>query len=256
MNQEALESREVPDSVFVVDVDGFEGPLDLLLELARKQRVDLRKISVLRLAEQYAEFVDRAESLKVNLAADYLVMAAWLALIKSRLLLPEEGEEAAEESAARLAFRLQRLNAMREAAKSIMERPQLGMDFFPRGDPELVEVVTKRSVSTTVLDLSIAYARMRSRREFKPFALNRSPIYSVEDATENLRRLLGEIPDWADLAGFLPQDWVREPQKIRSAMASTLAAALELVKRGELEVRQSHSFASIELKRTVEAHDG
>ncbi len=245
------------DGIFVVDVDGFEGPLDLLLELARKQKVDLLKVSVLRLAEQYAEFIENSKFLKIDLAADYLVMAAWLALIKSRLLLPKEDETdpEADELASRLAFRLQRLNAMRESAQAIMGRNQLGREFFARGEPEQVAVVNKSSLTATVLDLTQAYARLRTRDDFRPFTMNRDPVFSVEAATENLQRLLGETPDWAELMRFLPSGWTSDGRRVRAALAATFAAALELARQGRVDLRQSHAFGPIQLKGLNEADD-
>ena len=237
-------------SVLIVDLEGYEGPLDVLLDLSRKQKVDLRRISILRLAEQYAEFIENARTLKISLAADYLVMAAWLALIKSRLLLPKESpqEESENEMAARLAFRLQRLNAMREQSKAIMGRSQMGRDFFARGEPEQVSVTHVSKISANVLDLTQAYARMRSRDDFRPYMMNRDPVYSVEAATANLERLLGEAANWQELMEFLPAGWTAEGKKIRSAAASTLAAALELAKQGRLTLRQSHAFGPIQVK--------
>ena len=243
------------DGILVVDVDGFEGPLDLLLELARNQKVDLLKISVLRLAEQYAEFIENSRALKINLAADYLVMAAWLALIKSRLLLPHEDEtgSTADELASRLAFRLQRLNAMRDSAQAIMGRDQLGKEFFARGDPEQVAIVNRSTMTATVLDLTQAYARLRTDDDFRPFTMNRDPVFSVEAATENLQRLLGETPDWAELMRFLPSGWTSDGRRARAALAATFAAALELARQGRVDLRQSHAFGPIQLKGLKEA---
>ncbi len=249
--------RSHPGSVLIVDLDGFEGPLDVLLELSRKQKVDLRRISILRLAEQYAEFIENARSLRISLAADYLVMAAWLALIKSRLLLPKEpsAEETEDDPAARLAFRLRRLNAMRESAESIMRRRQLGQDFFARGEPEEVSIARVTSVSANALDLAQAYARLRSREQFRPYMMNRDPVLPVEAAISNLRRLLGETPDWEELARFLPDGWKAESGRIRSAMASTFAAALELAKQGRLNLRQNHAFGPIQVKGLARSDD-
>ncbi len=234
----------------IIDVDGFEGPLDLLLELSRRQKVDLKKISILKLAEQYAEYIQNAKSLRIGLAADYLVMAAWLALLKSRLLLPEDKktEESAEEAASRLAIRLQRLDAMRSAGKSIFRRNQLGKEFFPRGATEEVKIVRHSTVSANVFDLTQAYMRIKSREDFRPFSMNRGPVYSVEVATSNLRRLLGESVEWAELMKFLPADWLTDGRRVRSALASTFAAALELAKQGQLELMQEKPFEPIQIK--------
>ena len=171
----------------IVDVDGFEGPLDLLLTLSRTQKVDLRKISVLELAEQYLGFVEKARTLRIELAADYLVMAAWLAFLKSRLLLPPEPGEAgpsAEDLASHLAFQLERLQAMRDAAARLMGRDQLGRDFFARGVPEDLTHHRKVSYTATLLDLMRAYAQIRTKDEFRPFVLDREHVYTMEQALE------------------------------------------------------------------------
>lgn len=236
----------------IVDVDGFEGPLDLLLTLSRTQKVDLRKISVLKLAEQYLGFVERARSLRIELAADYLVMAAWLAFLKSRLLLPPEpGEDgpSAEDLAAHLAFQLERLQAMRDAAARLMGRDQLGRDFFARGLPEDVTHHRKVTYSATLLDLLRAYARIRTRDDFRPFALDREHVFTMEQALERMRGLIGSALDWADLISFLPEGWQATPMARRSATAAHFAAVLELAKRGQVLLRQGETFAPIELRR-------
>ncbi len=238
----------------VVDVAGYEGPLDLLLTLSRTQKVDLRQISVLALAEQYLLFVEEAKRLRIELAADYLVMAAWLAFLKSRLLLPPEpGDEgpSGEELAAHLAFQLERLEAMRRSAARLMARDQLGKDFFARGE---VEVVTrKRSVrySATLLDLMQAYAMVKTRDDFEPLAFKRGAIYTMEQALERMKGLIGHAMEWGMLEQFLPEAWRLDPKKRRSATAATFAAALELVKEGKLEIRQADTFDPIELRKRV-----
>jgi segregation and condensation protein A len=236
----------------IVDVDGFEGPLDLLLTLSRTQKVDLRKISVLRLAEQYLGFVDRARTLRIELAADYLVMAAWLAFLKSRLLLPPEPGEAgpsAEDLAAHLAFQLERLQAMRDAAARLMARDQLGRDFFARGVPEDMTHHRKVTYTATLLDLMRAYAQIRTKDEFRPFVLDREHVYTMEQALDRLRGLIGYAGDWATLTSFLPEGWDVTPIARRSALAAHFAAVLELAKSGQLTLRQSETFAPIELRR-------
>ncbi|MFN3281754.1 MAG: segregation and condensation protein A [Tabrizicola sp.] len=236
----------------IVDVDGFEGPLDLLLTLSRTQKVDLRKISVLKLAEQYLGFVERARSLRIELAADYLVMAAWLAFLKSRLLLPPEpGDEgpSAEDLAAHLAFQLERLQAMRDAAARLMGRDQLGRDFFARGIPEDMTHHRKVVWTATLLDLMRAYARIRTRDEFRPFVLDREHVYTMEQALERMRGLIGYAGDWATLVSFLPEGWDVTPMARRSALAAHFAAVLELAKRGQVSLRQGETFAPIELRR-------
>ncbi|MBL9048543.1 MAG: segregation/condensation protein A [Tabrizicola sp.] len=236
----------------IVDVDGFEGPLDLLLTLSRTQKVDLRKISVLELAEQYLGFVERARSLRIELAADYLVMAAWLAFLKSRLLLPPEPGDAgpsAEDLAAHLAFQLERLQAMRDAAARLMGRDQLGRDFFARGVPE--DLTHQRTVrwTATLLDLMRAYAMIRTKDEFRPFVLDREHVYTMEQALDRMRGLIGYAGDWASLTSFLPEGWDITPMARRSSLAAHFAAVLEMAKRGQVVLRQGETFAPIELRR-------
>ena len=236
----------------IVDVDGFEGPLDLLLTLSRTQKVDLRKVSVLQLARQYLAFVERAKALRLELAADYLVMAAWLAFLKSRLLLPPDPTEegpSGEELAAHLAFQLERLQAMRDAAARLMARDQLGRDFFARGHTQEVRRVRRVTYSATLLDLMQAYARIRTRDDFRPFVMDRDNIFTMEQALERMRGLIGYGGDWSDLTGYLPEGWEADPARRRSATASTFAASLELVKEGHLEIRQTETFAPIHLRR-------
>jgi segregation and condensation protein A len=235
----------------IVDVDGFEGPLDLLLTLSRTQKVDLRKISVLKLAEQYLGFVEQARTLRIELAADYLVMAAWLAFLKSRLLLPPEpGDDgpSAEDLAAHLAFQLERLQAMRDAAARLMGRDQLGRDFFARGVPEDLTHQRKVKWTATLLDLMRAYAQIRTKDEFRPFVLDRENIYTMEQALDRLRGLIGYVGDWATLVSFLPEGWDGTPMARRSSLAAHFAAVLELAKRGQVVLRQGETFAPIELR--------
>ena len=236
----------------VVDVDGFEGPLDLLLTLSRTQKVDLRRVSVLQLAEQYLSFIGVAQNLRIELAADYLVMAAWLAFLKSRLLLPPEpGDEgpSAEDLAAHLAFQLERLQAMREAAARLMGRDQLGRDFFARGLPEGVSLHRKVSYDATLLDLMRAYARIRTKDEFRPYVMDREHVFTLEQALERMRGLIGYAGDWADLTSFLPEGWDGTPMARRSATAAHFAAVLELAKRGQVAIRQSDTFSPIQIRR-------
>ena len=236
----------------IVDVDGFEGPLELLLTLSRTQKVDLRKISVLELAEQYLGFVEKARTLRIELAADYLVMAAWLAFLKSRLLLPPEPGEAgpsAEDLASHLAFQLERLQAMRDAAARLMGRDQLGRDFFARGVPEDLTHHRKVSYTATLLDLMRAYAQIRTKDEFRPFVLDREHVYTMEQALERMRGLIGYVGNWATLVSFLPEGWDGTPMARRSALASHFAAVLEMAKRGQVVLRQGETFAPIELRR-------
>ena len=236
----------------IIDVDGFEGPLDLLLTLSRTQKIDLRRISVLALAEQYLGFIERARSLRIELAADYLVMAAWLAFLKSRLLLPPDPTEegpSGEELAAHLAYQLERLQAMREAAARLMGRDQKGRDFFMRGAPEALAVTRKTQFEASLLDLMRAYARLRTRDDFRPYAFDRSDIYPYEAALARLSSLLPGASDWTSLHAWLPEGWRGAPNRQRSAMASTFAATLELAKQGQIELRQSDTFAPLHLRR-------
>jgi len=237
------------DEALVVTVDGFEGPLDLLLTLARNQKVDIAKISVLKLADQYLGFIEEAKRLNLELAADYLVMAAWLAYLKSRLVLPQEkgadGEPTADEMATRLRWRLQRLDAMRAAATRLMGRERLDRDVFGRGDPEPVNVVKLRTYKDTLYDLLTAYATDRARRlggkAYQPVI---APVLQIEEARERLERMLGRISDWSGLTSLLPQEW-QGGRRRRSATASTLLACLELARDGKLELSQGAPFEEI-----------
>jgi len=237
------------DQALHVAVDGFEGPLDLLLTLARNQKVDIAKISILKLAEQYLEFIETAKKLNLELAADYLVMAAWLAYLKSRLILPQEkapqGEPTADEMATRLRWRLQRLDAMRAASTRLMGRERLDRDVFGRGDPEPVNVVKLRTYKDTMYDLLTAYATDRVRRlGGKAYRPHQAPVFHIEEARERLERLLGKISDWSALDRLLPLEWQGGARR-RSAVASTLLACLELARDGKVEIQQTAPFAEI-----------
>lgn len=246
----AVEERRAEEAL-IVDVDGFEGPLDLLLTLARVQKVDLMQVSILQLAEQYLAFVEKARALRIELAADYLVMAAWLAFLKSRLLLPPDpGEEgpSAEDLAAHLAFQLERLDAMRQSAERLMGRDRLGQTRFVRGAPE--QIARKRAVTYEVglIDLMRAYARLKTKDEFRPYAFDRKDIFTMEQALERVRGLIGFAGEWTSLAEFLPDGWGRDARG-RSATAATFAATLELARQGQLEIRQAETFAPITIRR-------
>ena len=246
---EAVSERLAAEAL-LVDVDGFEGPLDLLLALARTQKVDLREISVLALVEQYLAFTRRAGDLRLELAADYLVMAAWLAYLKSRLLLPPEpGEDEpdAEALAAHLAFQLRRLQAMREAGARLMARDRLGVRRFARGAPEAGARDVRTVYSANVVDLTRAYARLRTRDEYRPYVVDRTDLYTMEEALVRLRRVIGEVPAWTELARFLPEGWTRGARG-RSATAATFAASLELARAGRAELRQEARFAPLRLR--------
>lgn len=240
------------EDALVVAVDGFEGPLDLLLGLARSQKVDLARISVLKLAEQYLEFVERARRLNLDLAADYLVMAAWLAYLKSRLLLPvppsAEGEPSADEMAQRLRWRLQRLDAMREAAARLMARDRLGREIFARGAPEPLNIVKLRTYSDSIYDLLTSYSAQRMKKvkggTYRPA---HAPVLLIEEARARLERMLGRIGNWNALTSLLPQGWDSGP-RLRSARASTLLACLELCRDGKIELRQLTPFEEVYIK--------
>jgi len=248
---DAVASRRAAEAL-IVDVDGFEGPLDLLLSLSRTQKVDLRKISILQLTEQYLAFIEEARTLRIELAADYLVMAAWLAFLKSKLLLPPDpGEEgpSAEDMAAHLAFQLERLAAMRDCAAKLMARDRLQRDRFVRGAVE--EVTTARRITYTagLLDLMQAYARIRTKDEFRPYVMDRDAILTMEEALDRMRGLIGYAGEWTSLTSYLPEGWELDPKRRRSATAANFAAALELTKAGKVDLRQSETFAPIELRR-------
>lgn len=243
--------RAITDPALVVDVDGFEGPLDLLLTLARKQKVDLARISILALVEQYLEFVAEARRLRLELAADYLVMAAWLAYLKSRLLIPEQKDEdqlSGEEMAAALAFRLQRLEAMREAADKLMKRNRLGRDVFARGMPEPVRVSRQNRFAATLYDLLTAYAAQRQRTSVTSVHVRRRTVWSLQEARDLLTRLIGQHMDWAPLDRYLSR-YMADPDQASTVLASAFSASLEMVREGELELRQSEAFAPIFLRR-------
>ena len=236
----------------LLDLEGFEGPIDLLLTLAREQKVDLTRISILQLANQYLEFIAQARELRLEVAADYLVMAAWLAYLKSRLLLPDaaEGEEpSASELAARLAFQLQRLEAMREAAMKLMNRPQLGRDFFARGEPERIPVVQTNVFDVSLYDLLTVYGAYSHRQSATTLRIDPSELYSMDDALRRLNSLVGDLPDWVTLLSFLPPG-IRAGMMARSALATTFAATLELARTGKIQLRQTGMFGPIYIKGT------
>jgi len=255
---ESEQDRSLSDPQMTVDVEGFEGPLDLLLELSRRQKVDLAKISILALAEQYLEFIEEMRKIRIEVAADYLVMAAWLAFLKSKLLLPAEdtdGEElSGEEMAALLAFRLQRLEAMRDAGNKIINRNRLGRDFFARGNPEPIIIDKKREYNATLYDLLTAYAAQRQRQSVSHVTIAKRDVWSLGDAREILIRLIGDLKDWTPLDAFLLK-YVPDPSMRVSAIASSFAATLELVREGKLVMRQEKSFAPLYLKSTQQARE-
>lgn len=238
-----------PSDVLTVDIDGWEGPLDLLLALARNQKVDLRALSILALVDQYLAYVDAARSLKLELAADYLVMAAWLAYLKSALLLPRdpEIEPSPEELALRLQLRLERLNAMRESGARLMARDRLGRDVFVRGAPEGLRTVRKSVWQAEIFDLIAAYGRVSARTRPVMHIVANRPIMTLEAALERVSRLLGEQIEWTMIEVFLPPQTDTAFRK--SALASSFVAALELARQGRAELRQQSAFAPLYLRR-------
>ena len=245
-----------PDDTLVVDVEGFEGPLDLLLALARTQKVDLAKISVLALAQQYLDFIAEARRLRLEVAADYLVMAAWLAYLKSKLLLPaepsDEGEPSGAELAALLAFRLKRLDAMREVSAQMMTRKRLGRDVFARGLPEPTRLTRKSIYDANVYDLLKAYSQQRQRTATRTLQMRQRTVWSLREAREELERLLGITCDWAPLDQLIAEFLV-EPELRRTALASSFTATLEMTREGVLEIRQSKLFAPLLIRRRERA---
>jgi segregation and condensation protein A len=242
------------EPALVVDVEGYEGPLDLLLALARQQKVDLAKISILALADQYLQFIEAARKIRLELAADYLVMAAWLAFLKSRLLLPEppaaEGPSA-EEMATALANRLRRLEAIREAANRLMNRPQFQRDVFPRGNPESIAEIRHQKFTATLFDLLSAYATQRQSGVLTSVHLARRTVWSLAEARATLERLVGMTEasdDWSSLDSYL-MNYVADDSQRATVFASSFAAALELVREGQLELNQQQAFAPLYFRK-------
>lgn len=247
--------RGVSEPALLIDVAGFEGPLDLLLHLARNQKVDLARISILALAEQYLRFIDSARAIRLELAADYLVMAAWLAYLKSKLLIPKQpGDdgESGEEMAAVLQFRLKRLEAMRDAAARLVNRNRLGRDVFARGMPEMVIVEKRNEYSASLYDLLTAYAVQRQRQAITNVRIAKRGVWSLKEARDILTRLIGEFRDWTALDSFLT-DYLASPEERSTAIASSFAATLELVREGMIEMRQQEAFAPLYLRNRQNA---
>ena len=250
---DAYESGEA----LILDIDGYEGPLHLLLELARKQKVDLARLSILELAEQYIAFIKAAQDMRIELAADYLVMAAWLAYLKSRLILPKDDESAEpleeEVLAAHLAFRLQRLDAMRHAADSLFDLPQMGQNIHKRGAPEGLRSRTSPLYEAEIFDLLKAYGEMRSQAAIKKVALRKPIVFALEEARTRLSRVIGKSLEWLSLDALLPTGVMMGESSVprRSVMASSFLAGLELAKEGEIDIRQSGEFAPIFVRARV-----
>ena len=252
--QDTAEERLTGEPAFVIDVAGFEGPLDLLLFLARNQKVDLSRISILALVEQYLEFIESARRIRLELAADYLVMAAWLAYLKSRLLLPEPpaGEEpTGQEMADALQGQLRRLEAMQEAGARLMARPQLGRDIFSRGQPEGIVVVRRAVWDVKLYDLLSAYGSQVRPKDADTYQIAPMEFFSVEEAAERLGRMLGIAIDWQSLEAFLPAG-LTDPARRRSAIAATFVAGLQLAKDGQIELRQTERFGPIHLRKRTD----
>jgi len=231
-----------------LSLDGWEGPLDLLLELARSQKVDLAQISILALVEQYLAYLAEARALKLEIAADYLVMAAWLAYLKSCLLLPKdpEAEPSPEELAFRLQMRLRRLDAMREAGARLLGRDRIGRDVFVRGAPEGLRLVRKSAWQVSAFDLFAAYGAIKARTQPPMHVVHPRAVMTLEEAIDRVSHMLGFALDWVSLECFLPQ--TDDPQFRRSSIASSFLAALELARRGRLDLAQEEAFAPIMIK--------
>ncbi len=241
------------DDVLTLELDGWEGPLDLLLSLARNQKVDLREISILQLTEQYIAFIERAKALKLEIAADYLVMAAWLAYLKSCLLLPKDPEvdPSPEELALRLQLRLQRLHAMREAGARLMGRDRLGRDVFGRGAPEGLKLIRKAAWDASIYDLISAYGVVKARADVPMHIIQRRPVMTLDQAIERVSRMLGMAIDWTELEAFLPTE--ASGHYRRSALASSFVAVLELARQGKLSLMQDEAFSPLMLRGALAA---
>ncbi len=245
------------EPTLVVDVEGFEGPLDILLMLARQQRVDLAKISILALADQYLTFIEEARRLRLELAADYLVMAAWLAYLKSRLLLPESNApegQSAEDMANALAFRLKRLEAIRAVAEGLFGLPQLDRDIFNRGQPEPIAHVKRPEWSATLYDLLSAYASQRQKHALARVHFAKRTVWSLAEARDALERLIGQSSDWSRLDEYLIA-YVVDPALAATVFASSFATALELVREGRAELHQREAFAPIYMRKRLAVRD-
>jgi segregation and condensation protein A len=250
--------RETDEPALVVDVEGFEGPLDLLLALARQQKVDLARISILALADQYLTFIEAARKLRLELAADYLVMAAWLAYLKSRLLLPDVNAPAgqsAEDMAIALALRLKRLEAIRAAAERLFGRAQLDRDVFQRGQPEPIAHIKRPEWTATLYDLLSAYAQQRQKTVLGHVRLVKRTVWSLAEAREALERLIGQSSDWARLDEYLIA-FVVEPSLAPTVFASSFASTLELVREGVMEVHQQAAFSPLYVRKRQPAESG
>ncbi len=241
--------KSADEGSLYLELDGWEGPLDLLLDLARRQKVDLREISILSLVEQYLDYIETAEALKLELAADYLVMAAWLAYLKSAMLLPKEEQEdpSPEELALKLQLRLQRLGAMRDAAARLMGGDRIGRDVFLRGSPEGLDIVRKTKWNCDQYALIEAYGRVKARTAPAVHMVRERPVMTLDSALERVSHMLGVTLEWMEIRDFLPPH--AEPRLRRSALASSFVAALELARRGRAEIAQEDTFGPLRLRR-------
>ncbi len=245
------------DHRLVLDVDGFAGPIDVLLTLAREQKVDLTQISILELADQYLVWVAKLRQANLELAADYLVMAAWLAYLKSILLLPtstDDEEPTGEEMAAALQFQLLRLESMQQAGEKLLARDQLGQDFFPRGNPEKFGYNLNGAFEASIYDLLKAYGEHTHRSNVRILRIELSDLYSTDDGLKWLTKMLGSMPDWTSLLQFLPAE-IKGDLVSRSMVASALSAALQLTKQGELKIRQTETFETIYVRAAQNASE-
>lgn len=245
----ARQGAKSSDEALYLELDGWEGPLDLLLDLSRRQKVDLRAISILALVDQYLDFIDRAQEVRLELAADYLVMAAWLAYLKSALLLPKDEQEdpSPEEMALRLQIRLQRLGAMREAAARLMARDRIGRDIFLRGNPEGLRTDRKTLWKSDVYSLIQAYGQVKARTAPRIYHVSDRPVMTLDSALDRVSAMLGVTLEWMEIRDFLPRH--AEPALRKSALASSFVAALELARLGRAEIAQEAAFAPLKIRR-------
>ena len=250
-NEELFIAPVRDEETLNLSLDGWEGPLDLLLNLARQQKVDLQQISILALVEQYLTYLEQAKALRLEIAADYLVMAAWLAYLKSCLLLPKDPtvDPSPEELAMRLQLRLQRLDAMREAGARLMGRDRLGRDVYARGAPEGLKLIRKAAWQANAFDLFAAYGRVKARTAPAMHVVAHRAVMTLEDAIQRVAALLGQALDWTTLEAFLPI--TSDPQYRKSALASSFVAALELARQGKLEIEQPEPFADLLVRRAA-----
>ena len=249
--QEGIAYRATTEEGLALHIDGYDGPLHILLALARTQKVDLKQISILKLAEQYLDFIRETQDLKIELAADYLVMASWLAYLKSRLILPPPHDDEVidtEELAARLVFRLKCLEAMREASAQLMGRDLLGRDFFVHGMPEGIRIKRQSTYDASLYEVLGAYSTQRLRNHYESWSPPKMDVLSIERARMRIERLLGKLDDWESMDALVAGD-MRDPQKRRTTMASSFSAFLEYARDGRVELQQSKNFESLLVRR-------